>query len=187
MSATTKIGFEEFQKLQDAADDTVRYELDEGELIVTPSPTPWHNIVSFRLTRALAAFVNKHDLGLIIPETDFRLSASVRRPDVAFIPNERIGSLDIHHTPIEGAPTLAVEVISPGNSAVDTRKKLSQYLAAGTQAVWLVYPDLRLIEIHDRAGVREFTEPHLLSEEKLFGGTTFSLSLTALFDQNPKK
>ncbi|HWZ44102.1 MAG TPA: Uma2 family endonuclease [Candidatus Saccharimonadales bacterium] len=187
MSTTSKISFEEFQKLQAAADETVRYELDGGDLIVTPSPTPWHNIVAFRLMRALSAFVNTHDLGLTIAETDFRLPLAVRKPDVAFIPNGRVGELDLHHTPIEGAPTLAVEVISPGNSAVDVRKKLTQYLAAGAEAVWLVYPDLRLIEIHDHSGVREVTEPASLSEERLFGGIKFSLSLTALFDQNPKR
>jgi Uma2 family endonuclease len=117
MSATTKIGFEEFQELQEAADEATRYELDEGELIVIPSPSPWHNIVAFRLMRALAAFVNTHDLGLTLAETDFRLDAAVRKPDVAFIPNDRLRDLDLHHAPIQGAPALAVEVISPGHSA----------------------------------------------------------------------
>ena len=46
MATTTKIGFEEFRKLQEAADETVRYELDEGELILTPSVTPRHSIVA---------------------------------------------------------------------------------------------------------------------------------------------
>jgi len=142
MSATAKIGFEEFQKLQEAAEEATRYELDEGRLIVLPSPSPWHNVVAFRLMRALSAFVGTHDLGLTLAETDFRLEAAVRKPDVAFIPNERIRDMDLHHTPIQGAPALAVEVISPGNSAVDIRKKLIQYLAAGAQAVWLVYPDV---------------------------------------------
>jgi Uma2 family endonuclease len=53
MGTTTKLSLEEFQKLQDAAEDIVRYELDEGELIVTPSPTARHNIVRYRLRRAL--------------------------------------------------------------------------------------------------------------------------------------
>jgi Uma2 family endonuclease len=104
--------------------------------------------------RALAAFVNTHDLGLTLAEADFRLEAAVRKPDVAFIPNDRLRDLCLHHTPIQGAPTLAVEIISPGNSAVDIRKKLIQYLAAGAQAGWLVYPDLRLIEIHGHDGIR---------------------------------
>src|SRR5215469_1165346 len=53
MSTTTKLSFEEFQKLQETADEATRYELDEGELIVTPSPTLRHDLVSFRLRSAL--------------------------------------------------------------------------------------------------------------------------------------
>jgi len=61
-----------------------------------------------------------------------------------------------------------------------------QYLDAGSQAVWLVYPALRLIELHDRAGKRDVTEPSPLIEQQLFSGCKFSLSLTALFDDNPE-
>lgn len=46
----------------------------------------------------------------------------------------------------------------------------------------LVYPALRLIEVHDSAGPRRITEPESLQESKLFGGDNFSLSLPALFD-----
>ena len=46
-STTTKLNFDDFQKLQDQADNTVRHELDEGDLILTLSPTPRHNLVSF--------------------------------------------------------------------------------------------------------------------------------------------
>ena len=86
MSTTTRVSFEEFQKLQDAAEDTVRYELDEGKLIVTPSPTHRHNLIAFRMRRLLDAFVEKHKLGIVTGEIDFRLSANtVLNPDVAFV------------------------------------------------------------------------------------------------------
>lgn len=86
MSTTTRVSFEEFQKLQDAAEDTVRYELDEGELIVTPSPTHRHNLIAFRMRRLLDAFVEKHKLGIVTGEIDFRLSANtVLNPDVALL------------------------------------------------------------------------------------------------------
>src|SRR2546423_13045164 len=91
MATTTKIGFEEFRRLQEAADETVRYELDEGELILTPSPTPRHNLVSFRLRRALADFVRVHHLGVITAEIDFRLAKDVvRKPDLAFISKQNM-------------------------------------------------------------------------------------------------
>ena len=187
MDTTTKISFEEFQRLQDAADETVRYELDEGELIVTPSPTPLHNIVRYRLRRALTDFVQKHSLGLVLDETDFLLSPNtVRKPDIAFIPLARMEHIDLHRSPVDGSPALAVEVISPSNLAQDTMKKVRQYLAGGSGAVWVIYPPLKLIEVHDAAGIRVITEPNAIIEDKLFSGHRFSLSLTELFTEDPR-
>lgn len=185
MGTATKLSFAEFQKLQEAAEDNIRYELDEGELVLTPSPTPRHNLVSFKLRRALGAFVKAHHLGRVTTEVDFRLSANVvRKPDVAFISKAHLKGFDFDHTPIEGAPSLAVEVISPSNLAQDTLKKVRQYLAAGSDAVWLVYPALGVIEIHERNGVRDVTMPDSLNEEHLFPSLKFSLSLTDLFDES---
>ena len=188
MATTTKIGFEDFRKLQEAADETVRYELDEGELILTPSVTPRHSIVALRLRCALADFVKTHHFGVTIGGVDCRLARDiVRTPDVAYIAKQNRKFLDLDHTPIEGAPSLAVEVISPSNLAQDTAKKIRQYLAAGTQTVWLVYPALQLVEIHDGAGIRQVTAPEPLIEERLFPGVKFSLSLTELFDDDPEQ
>lgn len=187
MGTTTKISFEEFQKLQDAADETVRYELDEGELIVTPSPTARHSIVRYRLRRALTDFVQKHALGLVLDETDFLLSPNtVRAPDIAFITKERLHKLNLDKVPIEGSPALAVEVISPSNFAEETLKKIRQYLVGGSQSVWLVYPLLRVVEIHDVIGIRVLTESEPVREERLFPGHEFYLSLSNLFSENPE-
>lgn len=187
MGTTVRVSFEEFLKLQENADDRVRYELDDGEVIVTPSPTPRHNLVSFRLRRALSDFVRKFSLGVVTSEVDFRLSPTVvRKPDVAFIGTSQMEKFDLDHTPIETSPTLAIEVISESNLAQDTTKKVRQYLHAGSLAVWLVYPALRLVEIHSREGKRDVTERGDLSEQQPFGKHTFKLSLDALFDENPE-
>jgi Uma2 family endonuclease len=188
VGSATKISFEEFQRLQATSTETERYELDEGELIVTPSPAPRHSIVSFRLRRALTDFVQTHRLGVVIGETDFRLAArTVRAPDIAYITRDQMRGVDFDRAPIPGAPSLAIEVISPSNLAQDTRKKVRQYITAGSQAVWLVYPELRIVEIHDAAGIRDLTESEPISEERLFPGHTFHLSLTALFDDDPER
>jgi Uma2 family endonuclease len=182
MGAATRLSFEEFRKLQELAQDTATYELDEGELLLTPSPTGWHNIVRYRLRRSLTDFVSANHIGLVLDETDFRLSQNtVRKPDVAFIAERHVADFDFHRSPLVGAPSLAVEIISPTNLAQDTLKKVRQYLAAGSQAVWLVYPALRVVEFHDAAGVRDIADPQSIQEERLFSGLTFSLSLTALF------
>lgn len=183
-----RITFEEFLKFHEANDATASYELDEGELLATPSLTGRQNILRYRLRRVLTDFVTKHRLGLVLDETDFRLSENtVRKPDAAFIAKPRIRSFDFDRFPLEGAPTLAVEVISPSNLAQDTVKKVRQYRAAGCQAVWLVYPALQFVEIHDAMGVREVTMPELIQEDRLFPGFKFEVSLAELFEEDLEK
>jgi Uma2 family endonuclease len=101
---------------------------------------------------------------------------------VAFITGDHLRNIDPDASPVEGTPALAVEVISPTNLAQDTAKKVRQCLTAGCQAVWLVYPALRLVEVHDGAGARHISEPESVQESKLFSGFNLSLALTALFD-----
>jgi Uma2 family endonuclease len=181
MGTVTKLTFEEYTKLQETAEENLRYELDEGELVLTPSPTPYHNIVRYRLRRALTDFIETRKMGLVIDETDFRLSTStVRKPDIAFLNTAHLNRIDLHRSPISGGPALAVEIISPTNSAEETAKKTRQYLRSGCQSVWIVYPALRFIEIHTGTGVRKIEEPQSLTDKTLL--REFSLSLAKLFD-----
>jgi len=186
MSATTKLSFEEFLRLPE--EPGKHYELDEGELIVEPSPTFRHNLIRDRIARHLKDFVLEHRLGNVAVETDFRLDRKVvRNPDVAFIAAEPLNRMDIDSSPVEGVPNLAVEVVSPGNSAQDMLKKVHQYLDAGCQAVWVFYPNLKLAEIHDATGIREVAAPASLHEEKRFSGLKYSLPLADIFDDDRLK
>ena len=179
MSATTRISFDEFLKIQES-EERISYELDEGELIVTPSPTIGHNEICFRIHRALRDFVLDRNLGYVTAETDFRLGPdTVRRPDIAFITAAHLRRIDINQSPVQGAPALAVEVISPSNTADDTTQKIHQYLATGGDLVWVVYPRLKLVEIHDHESARSLSQG-FLQADKLFPG--FTLSLAELFD-----
>ncbi len=181
MGTTTRLTFAEYEKLPEK--EGVRYELDEGTLLMEPSPALNHNLIRQRIAGHLTQFVRSHSLGIVVEEMDFRLGTdTVRNPDVAFITSDHLRNIDPYASPVEGAPALAIEVISPSNLAQDTAKKVRQYLEAGSLAVWLVYPALRLIEVHDHDGARRITEPESLQESKLFGGHNFSLSLAALFD-----
>jgi Uma2 family endonuclease len=181
MSTTTRLTFAEYEKLPEK--EGVRYELDEGTLLMEPSPALNHNLIRQRLASHLTQFVRSHNLGIVVEEMDFRLDTdTVRNPDVAFITADHLRNIDPYASPVEGAPALAIEVISPSNLAQDTAKKVRQYLAAGCEAVWLVYPALRLVEIHNAAGARRITEPESMKDSKIFAGFTFSLSLATLFD-----
>jgi Uma2 family endonuclease len=179
MATTTRLTFEEFQNLPEQ--EGVRYELDEGELLMEASPAARHNLVRQRIALKLMIFAESHKLGLVLEEMDFRLGQdTVRNPDVAFVTTEHLKNIDLDRSPIDGAPALAVEVISPSNTAQDIAKKTEQYLQAGSRAVWIVHLSLRFVEVHSKEGIRQVREPELLKEESIIPG--FSLSLTYVFD-----
>ncbi len=118
----------------------------------------------------------------MIGGTDFALASdTVRRPDVAFITNAHLQLVDPDHSPLDGAPALAVEVISPGNLAQDIVKKVRQYLHAGSELVWVVYPSLKSVSIHNHAGSHEVNQGFLEAEDLLPG---FKLSLAEIFDED---
>jgi len=123
-----------------------------------------------------------HTFGEVTVEMDFRLGpATVRNPDVAYIAATHLRRIDPDRSPLEGAPALAVEVVSPANSAQDMAKKINQHLAGGSQAVWVVYPPMRQVEIHRSTDTRKVAAPASLIEEDLFVGLKYSMSLVDIF------
>jgi Uma2 family endonuclease len=72
---------------------------------------------------------------------------------------------------IEGAPDLAVEVVSPSDSAEDLRTKVRQYLAAGGHTVWIVYARSRIVEVFQAGGViQELSGDQVLQAPELLPG-----------------
>jgi Uma2 family endonuclease len=62
-------------------------------------------------------------------------------------------------------------VVSPSETAADLHKKIRQYLAAGSQAVWIVYPDSHEVEVHHcNKTIRLFTENDTLTANDLLPG-----------------
>src|SRR5258708_36993551 len=125
---------------------------------MVPSPALRHNLVRQRIALQLMQFVELHRLGVVVEEMDFLLGTdTVRNPDVALISAEHLKSIDLDRSPVNGAPMLAIEVISPTNRAEDTAKKIRQFLEAGCRAVWIVYPGSRTVEIHSMSSVHEMS------------------------------
>jgi len=79
---------------------------------------------------------------------------------------------------IQGAPALAVEVVSPTDPAEDLHHRVEQYLAAGAGAVWVFYPGAREVHIFRASGVTVLRAADAVLEDR----RSFSLSLTALFE-----
>jgi len=159
MGAKTLLSLEEFLALHD---DGNKYELSQGELIVNgggtatmPMASREHVDITWRIATILSEFVNELRLGRVYTEAGYVLSRvpelTYREPDVSFISRERLRAMT-EGILLEGSPELAVEVVSPSNTAEELALKKEQYLAAGCKQVWVVYPKARLVEIHKAGG-----------------------------------
>ncbi len=134
--------------------DGKRYEIMEGELLMAPAPMPYHQEVSRNLGFLMWDFVKKRRLGVIFyaPIDVVFDEHNVLQPDIVFVSKERrdiIGEKAIH-----GAPDLVVEVISPSTLGRDTVRKRNIYECFGVREFWIVYPDMRCIEVLSLKGER---------------------------------
>jgi Uma2 family endonuclease len=142
MATKTLLTIAEYNALNEPAG--VRYELDRGELIVTPSPVPMHNIICGDLYRRLCVWVEEHNLGQVLYEVDAKLANdTIRRPDLMFYVSERIKDIDLDQVPVPIAPDLVIEVVSKHDQPDDLMLKIRQYLQAGVRAVWVLYRKTR--------------------------------------------
>ena len=136
-----------------------RYELVEGELREMPPAGGYHGNVAFTIASIIGAHIRGKDLGVgFTAETGFvtrRAPDSVRAPDVAFVSKERLAEGRAPDGFVQTAPDLAVEVVSPSDSAPAVYAKVEEYFAAGARLVWVVYPDTRSITVHRSPGESE--------------------------------
>ena len=78
---------------------------------------------------------------------------TVRGPDVSFVRTERLPAPDVAHRYYEGAPDLAVEILSPDDRATEVAREVAGCLRAGTQAVWVLDPESRTLVVHTPDGI----------------------------------
>jgi Uma2 family endonuclease len=152
MSTKTLLTADELERMPD--DDSVRTELDEGELITMPPTGLEHAYRENEIGSILRSYVKRNRLGRVYTgEPGFRLSGeTVRAPDVAFVRQERLEALKGSGF-AKGPPDLAVEIFSPSDSVRQLMRKVKQYFAAGCHTVWIVYPDLQEIHVLEAGGL----------------------------------
>jgi Uma2 family endonuclease len=142
MATKTLLTVKEYAALEEP--EGTRYELSNGELIVTSSSSTFHNIIRDDFNSHLRIFAKAHKLGVVVSETDMTLVGEVvRRPDIAFIRAQRLEGIDLDQSPLAVSPDLVVEIVSRNDRADDLLLKVSQYLQAGARAVWLMSPNAR--------------------------------------------
>jgi Uma2 family endonuclease len=157
MATQTALTLDQFLALPDTEDGT-HYELSEGALITLPPPGYRHGVIEANIAGILHGTLDRKkyiiaggDAGFILNEDPH--SATVRGADVAVNKRETIGTIP-ETGYLAQAPLVAVEVVSPGNSATDLERKVSQYLSAGSMEVWLLYPDTQRLHVYLQ-GTRE--------------------------------
>jgi Uma2 family endonuclease len=175
MAIKTLLTVEQFEQLPD---NGMRHELDEGELIAVPPVFGLHGKIQAETAYHLRNFAGQ-ELGLVLVEAGFRLSRdTVLAPDVSFIRAERARMLDLESR-FECAPDLAVEVISPSETAAEIAHKVSHYLHAGA-LVWVLYPKNRTVHVFETSKNGRILEgDDLLEAPNLLPG--FSVRVSVLF------
>ena len=137
-----------YQQYLDTPEMRARYDIIDGEMIMSAKPTLLHQTISKLLFMGIYPFVTEHKLGqvlfapldIIVREEPLR----TRQPDVMFVSNENRGILrDFVH----GGPDLVADILSPSNDRKNIEGKLADYAGLGVRECWLVSPQGQTVEV----------------------------------------
>jgi Uma2 family endonuclease len=133
-----------------------RFELIDGELVRMSPTGPEHAGIEAFVGTVLNLFVLPRRLGLVlVGEPLFRLdpaSRQARAPDVAFVLRSRWLTRQRDHGAFVGSPDLAVEIVSPSDTAKAVQRKVEDWLAYGTLAVLVMFPDEERVVLWNASG-----------------------------------
>jgi len=175
------LSLEEYEAIPE--EDGYFVEVSCGYLVREPRPGDAHGRIVTLVAYRLMQYIERHpSCGTIYTEAGFVLAAippTVRAPDVAFV---RAARVPRGYSPeiFRGAPDLAIEIVSPSNRAGHFLHKISEFLEAGTQLVWVIDPARETVVVHDQSGMpRVLRVPERLECDDIMPG--LSLDVGALF------
>ena len=182
----TRLTADDFHRLYSHRDD--RYELVDGEVVKLAPVNELHGDAAFNISGAFFVYSRTHGIGRGGVETGYRVRQNpdtVRGPDVSFNLRSRSAGQSPRAGFIPGAPDIAIEVVSPSNTAVEMERKAGEYLAAGSQRVWVVYTATtslvrRVVVRHADGTAITYTGDDVITDEELLPG--FSLPLAEIFE-----
>jgi Uma2 family endonuclease len=170
-----------FAELQ-ALGDAFHGDLIEGRLVPVSPTTKLHMVTCSNLTFELERWARSlgRRFRVLSGEGGYvvqRNPDTVLAADVAVVTAERLEAAA--DTFLEGAPEVAIEVLSAGNTMGETERKLCLYFAGGARSVWLVDPEARLVTLYRSLREREiFRESDSLIDPALPG---FTVEVGSLF------
>jgi Uma2 family endonuclease len=172
------------QELWQLPDTGVRRELVRGEVIETMPPGGQHGAIAVILAMLLRLWTKQAAGGYVGVEAGYTLAHdpdTVRDPDVSYVRAERIPATGVPEGFWRLAPDLAVEVVSPSETAEEVHEKVRDFLHAGTPLVWTIYPRTREVIVHTPDGVaRTYGADAMLTFAEILPG--FTCSVAELFE-----
>ena len=160
----------------------IHAELIEGDLVVIPAPTPWHERLGVRLHNALVRHLGEDaDRRLLGSRMEISIrqegEESIIQPDLVVLPSDVAASGRDWKPP---TPVWVAETLSPSTAARDRGVKLRLYALAGVQEAWIVDPVAETIEVHDlERGRKRVFGPGAKVESRVVAG--FSVDVARLF------
>ena len=172
MSDATPVTAEQLLRMPD---DDCRYELVAGELRRRELAGWREGAAGGELLALLGMYVVETNLGRVVgASTGFLLARdpdTVRAPSVAFLGKDRFQSEDPGDAFWPGAPDLAVEVLSPGDTTGEVDEKVRSWLDSGAKMVWVVNPKWRSVTVYRSAAeIKTLTENEELDGEDVVPG-----------------
>ena len=130
-------------------DDGRRYEILDGEVAVTATPALPHQMIVGNLYWVLRGHIQSRGLGhlYLSPLTVILANTTVVEPDLVYVDSAR-GAL-VTDRGIRGAPTLAIEVLSPSTAANDRGPKFQLYARYGIPYYWTADTDARVLDAYE--------------------------------------
>ncbi|HEX5944661.1 MAG TPA: Uma2 family endonuclease [Acidimicrobiales bacterium] len=163
-----------YDEVQQFPDDGYRYELVDGELLVTPAPNTAHQRAITQLIIVLAAAVSAEMEALVGPVDWYVRPTTCFEPDLVVV--RRDGRADAQK--LLEPPVLAVEVLSPSTRHRDVGLKLRAYEDAGLAWYWVVDPVEPRLTVHRLVDGRFARLASVAGDECYAGDEPFPVTLT---------
>ena len=129
-------------------DEGAPFQLINYDLIMSPSPVPYHQVISGRLLQLMLNFLDseKNEGFLVCAPMDIYFDeGNIFQPDLLYIAEDR---KEIIQQRIEGAPDLIIEILSPSNAYYDLRQKKEAYEKYGVKEYIIVDPIAKNADLH---------------------------------------
>lgn len=151
--------------------------LPDGTVEILPEESMTHIQLRLDLTELLDVYLHAtgwgHQLSRFLQRPAPPLP--VRQPDIMIVASERLEL--ILQSCFYGPADIAIEIVSPDSVGSDYGSKFHEYEAGGIQEYWIIDPDRRVADVHERAANGKFKRRPLSADERIVSGVLPQFSL----------